>query len=134
LVSLYYVDTSALLKLLQVEEHSKAMADFYDEASQGGRFVSSDLLRIEVLRATTRAAPELLPNARALLSAISTIEIDEEIVQAAGNESDRMPRTLDAIHLASARAFGTDLAALVTYDDRLARAAHDAGIAVHIPR
>jgi hypothetical protein len=134
LVTLYYLDTSAVLKLLRAEEHSRAMATFYDEAAAaGGHFVSSDLLRIEVLRATTRVAPELLPDARGLLSAVSTMVIDEEIVQAASGEGDRMLRTLDAIHLSSARAFGTDLTALITYDDRLVQAAKDAGITVIAP-
>jgi predicted nucleic acid-binding protein len=132
-VSLHYLDTSAALKLLRAEEHSTAMAAFYDKAvAEGHRFASSDLLRIELLRAVTRADPQLLPEARALLAAISTIEIDEEIVQAASNETDRMLRTLDAIHLASARAFGADLTTLLTYDDRLAQAAKDAGIPARI--
>lgn len=134
-MTLYYLDTSAAIKLLREEEHSAAMAAFYDEAAvRADRFVSSDLLRIELQRAVTRAEPALLPEARALLSAMSTIEIDEEIVQAAGSEPDRMLRTLDAIHLASARAFGADLAALITYDDRLAQAAKDADIPVLVPR
>jgi uncharacterized protein len=133
-VNLHYLDTSAALKLLREEEHSAAMAAFYDQAAaKGSRFVSSDLLRIELLRAVTRAAPQLLPEARALLAAVSTIEIDEEIVQAAGNETDRILRTLDAIHLASARAFGTDLATLLTYNNHLAQAAKDAGIPAHTP-
>lgn len=133
-MSLYYLDTSAALKLLREEEHSAAMAAFYDQAaSSGSRFVNSDLLRIELLRTVTRAAPQLLPEARALLCAISTIEIDEEIVQAAGSEADRMLRTLDAIHLASARAFGADLTALLTYDNRLTQAAKDAGIPTCAP-
>ena len=50
------------------------------------------------------------------------------------NEPDRMLRSRDAIHLATARVLGTDLEALATYDDRLASAAKDAGISVIDPR
>jgi predicted nucleic acid-binding protein len=50
------------------------------------------------------------------------------------NEPDRMLRSLDAIHLATARVLGPDLDGLATYDDRLAAAAKDAGIPVIEPR
>jgi predicted nucleic acid-binding protein len=44
-----------------------------------------------------------------------------------------MLRSLDAIHLATARVLSSDLAGLVTYDDRMASAATDAGIPVTAP-
>ena len=62
------------------------------------------------------------------------VSIDDEVVEAAMNEPDRMLRSLDAIHLATARVLGPDLTGLVTYDDRLATAANDAGIPVVAPR
>jgi uncharacterized protein len=54
-------------------------------------------------------------------------------VDGAVNEPDRSLRSLDAIHLATARLLGPDLDALVTYDHRLASAATDAGLAVLSP-
>jgi len=50
------------------------------------------------------------------------------------NEPDRSLRSLDAIHLATARVLGPDLDAIVTYDDRLAMASRDAGMIVESPR
>jgi predicted nucleic acid-binding protein len=132
-VSLYYLDTSAALKLLAEESHSRAFAKFYDE-SAGASWVSSALLRIEVIRAVSRAMPAVLPDARALLQAFDYVSMDDEVVDAAMNEPDRMLRSLDAIHLATARVLGPDLDGLATYDDRLAAAAKDAGIAVIDPR
>lgn len=132
-MTLYYVDTSAALKLLVAETHSKAFAAFYDEAPSA-TWVSSALLRIEVMRAVTRVFPALLPDARDLLLAFDFVSIDDDIVDAAMNEPDRMLRSLDAIHLATARVLGPDLTALVTYDDRLADAAVDAGFEVASPR
>jgi uncharacterized protein len=131
-VSLYYVDTSAALKLLAEESYSKELAEFYD-TNAGASWVSSALLRIEVMRAVNRVMPAALPDARDLLLAFDYISIDDEILEAAMNEPDRMLRSLDAIHLSTARVLGTELDALVTYDDRLAAAATDAGISLLRP-
>jgi uncharacterized protein len=132
-VSLYYIDTSAAIKLLVEETHSKAFAAFYD-ADTDAEWVSSALLRIEIIRAVARAKPVLLPDARDLLLAFSYITIDDEIVEAAMAEPDRSLRSLDAIHLATARLLGPDLDAIVTYDDRLAKAASDAGLVTASPQ
>lgn len=126
-MSLYYADTSAVIKLLAEESHSRAFAAFYD-AHADAEWVSSALLQVEVTRAVTRAMPALLPDARDLLSAFSYIAIDNDIVKGAMNEPDRGLRSLDAIHLATARIFGADLSAIVSYDDRLLKAAADAGL------
>ena len=132
-MSLYYADTSAVIKLLVEETDSKAFAAFYD-AHSDAEWVSSALLRIELTRAVARAMPALLPDARDLLLAFSCIAIDDDIVEGAINEPDRGLRSLDAIHLATARILAPDLDALVTYDDRLLGAATEAGLAAISPR
>jgi predicted nucleic acid-binding protein len=132
-VSLYYADTSAVIKLLADESHSRAFAAFYD-SNADTEWVSSALLRIEVTRAVTRAMPALLPDARDLLSAFSYIAIDDDVVEGAMNEPDRGLRSLDAIHLATARILADDLSAVVSYDDRLLKAAADAGLGIASPR
>jgi uncharacterized protein len=132
-VSLYYADSSAVIKLLAEESHSHAFAAFYD-AHADAEWVSSALLRIEVTRAVARAMPVLLPDARDLLLAFSTIAIDDDIVEGAMNEPDRTLRSLDAIHLTTARILGPDLDAVVSYDDRLVKAAQDAGLVTVSPR
>jgi predicted nucleic acid-binding protein len=78
--------------------------------------------------------PVLLPDARDLLLAFSCISIDDDIVSGAMNEPDRGLRSPDAIHLATARVLGPDLDAIVSYDDRLLKAAGDAGLATVSPR
>ena len=132
-MSLYYADTSAVTKLLAEESHSKAFAAFYD-AHADAEWVSSALLRIEVTRAVTRAMPALLPDARDLLLAFSFVAIDDDIVEGAMSEPDRGLRSLDAIHLATARVLRDDMNAVVSYDDRLLKAATDAGLPVASPR
>ena len=131
-MSLYYADTSAVIKLLAEETHSKAFAAFYDGHADA-EWASSALLSIEVTRAVARAMPALLPEARDLLTAFSYIAIDDEVVDAAMSEPDRRLRSLDAIHLATARILAPELEALVAYDDRLIKAAADAGLATISP-
>jgi predicted nucleic acid-binding protein len=132
-VSLYYADTSAVIKLLAEETHSAAFATFYD-TNADAEWVSSALLRIEVTRTVSRAMPSLLPDARDLLLAFSYIAIDDDVVEGAISEPDRGLRSLDAIHLATARILGEDLNAIVSYDDRLLKAASDAGMTTLTPR
>lgn len=132
-MSLFYADTSAVIKLLAEESHSQAFATFYDEHAEA-EWVSSALLRIELTRAVTRAMPALLPDARDLLSAFSCIAIDDDVVERAMDEPDRGLHSLDAIHLATARILGEDLSAVVSYADRLLKAAADAGLGIESPR
>ena len=131
-MSLFYVDTSAVIKLLVEESHSKAFAAFYDDHADA-EWVSSALLRIELTRAVVRAMPALLSDARDLLLAFSYIAIDDNVVDGAMNEPDRGLRSLDAIHLATARILAPDLEALITYDDRLLRATRYAGLVTLSP-
>jgi hypothetical protein len=77
--------------------------------------------------------PALLPEARDLLTAFSCIAIDDEIVDGAMSEPGHGLRSLDAIHLATARLLAPELEALVTYDDRLIKAATDAGLVTVSP-
>jgi predicted nucleic acid-binding protein len=132
-VSLYYADTSAVVKLLAEETHSRALASFYDEHTDA-EWVSSALLKIELMRTVTRVMPVLIPDARDLLHAFSYVAIDGDVVDGAMNEPDRGLRSLDAIHLATARIFGDELDGLVSYDDRLLRAAGEAGMPTITPR
>jgi hypothetical protein len=69
-----------------------------------------------------------------LLDAFEYVQIDEDVVRSAIVEPDRLLRSLDAIYLATARILGPELTALLTYDDRLAKAAAEAGIPVLAPR
>ena len=132
-MSLYYADTSAVIKLLVEETDSRAFAEFYD-AHTDAEWLSSALLRVEVTRAVARVLPALLPEARDLLLAFSYVVIDDDIIEGAMNEPDRGLRSLDAIHLATARTFAPELDAIATYDDRLIRAAAEAGLETVSPR
>lgn len=132
-MALYYLDTSAAFKLLAAEEHAEAFLAFYRE-HRNDDWISSDLLRIEVTRALVRSRPALIPDAQLLLNAFQYLQIDEDVVRTSMVEPDPQLRSLDAIHLATARLLGSELTALLTYDDRLAQAAEAADIPVRSPR
>lgn len=132
-MSVYYVDTSAALKLLIEESHSRAFAHFYDGHANAA-WVSSALLRVELMRTVVRALPVAAPDARELLLAFDYVRIDEQVIEAAMNEPDPLLGSLDAIHLATARSLAPDLEGIVSYDDRLCSAATASGLAIIAPR
>lgn len=70
---------------------------------------------------------------RAVLRSFTILEIDDTVSNAASTIGPRTLRTLDAIHLATALALGSELDAFVTYDDRLAAAASAVGLPVVRP-
>lgn len=89
----------------------------------------SAALRVLTPQNHVHATP--LSKSMAELDAFEYIQMDEDVVRSAMVEPDPLLRSLDAIHLATARLLGPELTALLTYDDRLAKAAEEAGIPVH---
>lgn len=122
----YYLDTSALVKLVVREAESTALRSWIE--SEGAVLVSSDLARTELMRAVSRASGNYLLQARLVLDSITILTISTAIFESAGRLSPSTLRTLDALHLASALELGDDLEALITYDDRLADACMANGI------
>ena len=68
-----------------------------------------------------------------MLDSIAVIECDASSVIAPAAIAPSAVRTLDAIHVATALALGGTLDAFVTYDERLAVAAREAGLPVVAP-
>ena len=128
----FYLDTSALLKLVVAEPETDALRAWL--AADDRRPVASDLARTELLRAVRRATPDRVVDARAVLDAVTLMEVSTEIFEAAGRLEPMTLRSLDAVHLSAALHLGDDLDGIVTYDDRLAAAAVSNGIAVVSPR
>ena len=128
-----YVDTSALVKLVRREQESDGLADWLDE--QGSiPWVSSALIEVELPRALRRSDPRLIADAPALVARVARYVIDDVVRAAAAAYPDPDLRSLDAIHLATAKAvFGNSLTAFVAYDERLLAAAADQGLAVERP-
>lgn len=90
--------------------------------------VSSELARVEVVRACRRIAADALPAARALLTGVNLIPMTRDLLDEAGVAGSTSLRSLDAIHLASALSIREDLSAFVGYGVRLTSAAAEAGL------
>lgn len=127
-MSLLYVDTSAAMKLLVEEPESADVAAHLSDPSR--RLVASWLLHTE-LRCAAGRHPQLISahNVNAVLDAITLVDISRGDLLAAGTHAPL--RSHHAIHLASALRVGAD--AIVTYDDELAEASRNAGLALHAP-
>ena len=125
-----YLDSSALVKLVQEESETDALRRFLARASV---HYSSVLARAEVPRAARRGDPRAPARAHILLDEMDLVELDEELLADSAKVGESGLRTLDAIHLATAMALGDDVDVLVTYDVRLASAAEAEGLRVESP-
>lgn len=132
-MSLVYLDSSALVKLVVAEPESSVLADFLRGWSER---VSSAVALTEVPRALRRAGfgASERRRSREVMARIALVDVDRRILVAAAALDPPALRTLDAIHLATALAVREDLAAIVTYDRRLAAAAERAHLEVSAPR
>jgi uncharacterized protein len=119
---LIYVDTSALVKLVAYEAGTAALQEWM-RAQAGATFFSSQLARIELVRAVFRVAPDRLDRAREVLRGLALLKIDDEIVETAESLPPTVLRSLDAVHLATAYSLKSQVKAFVTYDTHLAEAA-----------
>ena len=90
--------------------------------------------RVEILRAVRSHGPAAFTRARRLLQRLNLVQIDEELLDAAAALDPRVLRSLDAIHPAAAQLVGDELAAVVTYDRRMAEAPMLVDVVVAAPR
>ena len=132
-MSLVYLDSSALVKLVVAEPESSALADFLRGRSER---VSSAVALTEVPRALRRAGfgANERRRSREVMARIALVDVDRRILVAAAALDPPALRSLDAIHLATALAVREDLATIVTYDRRLAAAAERVHLEVSAPR
>lgn len=129
-MSIAYLDSSAFLKLVLEEPHSTAMRAWLRTRR---RFVSSGLLKTEALRGVSQQGKEARLRVREALEAVALLPIGDDILEAAGVIAPGPLRSLDAIHLATALQFASDLDAVVTYDQRMIEAAERLGLPVASP-
>lgn len=133
---LYYLDASALVKLVRDEPESASLRSFLAT----GDLVASELVLTEVQRAIRRAAAsdhalpvdQLIMRADEVLDAVGLLPLDRALLAAAGAFEEPALRALDAIHVVTA----LDVApvdAFVSYDDRQSAAARLAGLRTVAP-
>lgn len=127
-----YLDSSALMKLVRRETETDALRQWL-QARPGDLAVTSELGRVEVLRAARKLGGHVMVEARAVVGDLDLVPLDRAVQDVACELGDPMLRTLDALHLASALLFGDELTAFVAYDQRLVAAAKAAGLRVIAP-
>jgi len=135
-VALFYIDSSALVKLVCEEPETAALRAFLADAD----LVSSELVLTEVPRAIRRAAARdpamplmpLIERGGDLLDAVALLPLDRPLLAAAGAFSEPALRALDAIHVAAAIDL-SPLDAFVSYDQRQSAAARLAGLRTLAP-
>lgn len=95
--------------------------------------MSSRLLIVESLRACARYGTVFASRARAGLSDVALLPMDDEVLHAAANLSPPGLGTLDAIHLATALSIRDQVGVVFCYHQRLTDAAEVAGLSVARP-
>ena len=125
-----YLDSSALVKLVVEEAESVALGVFLANWSER---VTCSLARTEVIRAIGFLGEHAVRRARSVLSDFDLITMDDALLDDAARLAPPSLRSLDAIHLAAARAVGQYLETVVTYDQRMATAAAGLGLPTTAP-
>ena len=92
---LLYLDASACVKLVLAEPESRVLGAALEEVE---RLVASEILEVEVVRATQRGGGDVAV-ARAQLEGVRLLPLSAEIRRRASTLSPLSTRSLDAIHM-----------------------------------
>ena len=122
-----YFDTSAITKLSHVEACSLALLGYLDDAEI--EVSTSVVAEVEVARALRRVKVDPTDAVKGFY----LLALDEDVRREAARIGAATLRALDAIHLATAVSIGDRSLEFVTYDDRQAAAAREAGLTVVQP-
>ena len=126
---MYYIDASAILKLIKRDKESDALYKSLPDA-----IISSQIIRVEVMRTVVGSSDDLILEAQKRLRQISYLEVNEEVIRNASIFGTNISsRTLDSIHLASALFLGRAIDGIITYDKTMIADAKLLGIPVLSP-
>lgn len=125
-----YLDSSALVKLAVREPESATLRRYLRRKRP---LITSALSRTEVARALLPFGPDAVARGDDVLRRLDVIRVNDRVLRAAGALLPLELRSLDAIHLATAIEIGADLSRVCTYDERMAAAAAELGLAVVAP-
>jgi uncharacterized protein len=135
-LSLFYLDSSAVVKLIRDERETATLQTFIGDAE----LISCSLVLTEVPRAVRRAAATepglpldaLIAHAGDLIDALALVPLDGALLAVAGALEEPALRSLDAIHVAAAASV-SPVTAFVSYDERQSAAARLAGLRTAAP-
>jgi hypothetical protein len=120
---MWYIDSSAILKLIKPEKESAALIKKLPSA-----LIASRISRVEVTRTIIRYEPDLLDSTYDVLADIQMVPVEDCIITIAENLPQFINlRSLDSLHIASALAIKNVLKGIITYDKEMAIAANALG-------
>lgn len=128
-MTVWYLDTSAALKLIVEEAESDPLAHAIDD--EGAELVACWLLETEARRAAQRDPSLDQEVVSDLLDGVALYEMPGSLYREAGLLPGPGLRSLEALHLAAAVRLGVDR--VVTYDTRMAESARLLGLGVTAP-
>jgi predicted nucleic acid-binding protein len=128
---LTYIDSSAIVKLAVAEPESQPLRRYLARRQP---LVTSAMARTEVARALMPSGPEAVARGQQVLRRLQLVRVNDRVLSEAGAMEPAELRSLDAIHLASARQLRSTVRQIVTYDERMAGAATAAGWSVASPQ
>ena len=131
-----YIDSSAIVKLAILETETATLQQWLGRNS--APLVSSALATVEVRLACRRLPDPAKAQAADLaavqaLQSVNLIPIGADIVETASTLGLPGLRSLDALQLATALTIHQHISVVLTYDDRLGRAAAASGFTVTAP-
>jgi predicted nucleic acid-binding protein len=120
---MWYIDSSAILKLIKPEKESAALIKKLPNT-----LIASRISRVEVTRTIIRYEPDLLDSTYDVLADIQMVPVEDSIITIAENLPQFINlRSLDSLHIASALAIKNVLKGIITYDKEMAIAANALG-------
>jgi len=131
-----YFDSSALLKFIKPEKESQALREWRVAQPADSELVTSQLAVLEISRTLLRAGVDhqRVPYiAGQAVRGIFLVDVTSTVLTRARSYGIRRLGSLDAIHLATADPFLTEMTAFVTYDGELAAAAEELGLPIATP-
>jgi predicted nucleic acid-binding protein len=125
-----YLDASAMVTMVIERAYADDLREYLAGYSSSRTYTSS-IGFVETVRTCDSIGtfPGLITD---LLRQHHEVKVTDQVRDDAARLPGRL-RSLDAIHVASASLLGSELIALVTYDQRMAEAASGAGLPVAMP-
>jgi uncharacterized protein len=133
---LIYLDACALVKFIKPEKETEALRAWRAALPKDTELISSELARLEITRALLRAGvdPTRVPYYMSqALRGVYVADLSSTVLDRARSYQVAKLGSLDAIHLATADPFRTELTDFVTYDSELSSTASDLGFPVTAP-
>jgi len=133
---LIYLDAGTLLKFIRSEQETEVLRAWRQALPEGTELVTSELAQLEITRALLRGGidHERVPYVTGqALRGVYLVDLTSTVLARAMAYRASRLGSLDAIHLATADPFRTELTEFVTYDHELTTAAADLGFPVATP-